>query len=132
MKRPEGVTVIAVLHILNAVMFGLFGLAILLIPVPVVWFNVTDATGRFWALFALGPAAAFIIAAGGLTLLAGVGLLRLQDGARWLTVALALLALPAFPVGSLIGALTLAYLLQPTTGQAFAHAPQPQPATIKR
>jgi hypothetical protein len=127
MKRPEGVTLIAALHILNAILFGAAALLILFVPVPIIWFNVTEAVGRFWSLYGLGIGITVFVVLGGLALLLGAGLLRLQDWARWLTIVLALIALPAFPVGSVVGALTIAYLVQPSIGEAFHPSAHPVP-----
>lgn len=69
-----------------------------------------------WGLF-IG-----LICLGAVSLLgfvAGWGLLRMQDWARWLSIGLALLGLPLFPIGSVAGALIIAYLLQSPVSEAF-------------
>ncbi|MCZ7570107.1 MAG: hypothetical protein M5U01_16190 [Ardenticatenaceae bacterium] len=54
MRRPDGVTVIAIYHFL-AVVIGLFGAcAIVVFAIIPVALNVREATGLFWSLFGLG------------------------------------------------------------------------------
>ena len=50
---------------------------------------------------------------------AGWALLKMQEWGRWLAIALAVLSLPGFPVGTAIGGLSLWYLLQPEVKDAF-------------
>ncbi len=119
MKRPDGVTIVAIYH-LFAGAFGLLGgCAILFFAVLPVIFSVQDAAGLFWALFGLGIALMATVGAGLIALLVAWGLLRLMPWARWAAIVLAAISLFAFPIGTIIGALIIWYLLQPEAQQAF-------------
>lgn len=118
MKRPVGVTLIAVWHLLNSALFALGALLIVILPASLLWLRAdrADSVWSLWGLF-IG-----LICLGAVSLLgfvAGWGLLRMQDWARWLSIGLALLGLPLFPIGSVAGALIIAYLLQSPVSEAF-------------
>lgn len=126
MRRPDGVTVIAIYHFLVGVL-GLFGAcAIVAFPIAAVVMNVDDPTALFWSLLGLGIG---LVAAGGFglaALLVGWGLLQLHNWARWAAIVLAIVQLPAFPIGTIIGGLIIWYLLQPEARQTFER-PSPTP-----
>lgn len=120
MKRPDGVTIIAIYHLFTGALGLLGGCAILVFAVLPVTLNVSDdPTALFWALFGLGIG--FLAAAGSgiVSLVAGWGLLQLRNWARWLTIVLSILGLFAFPIGTIIGALIIWYLLQDEARLAF-------------
>lgn len=122
MKRPDGVTIIAIYHFLSGALGLIGGCAILVFAVLPVVLNVEDPAGLFWALFGLGIG--FLVAAGSgiVSLIVGWGLLQLQNWARWVAIVLAVLGLCAFPIGTIIGALIIWYLLQDEARQAFEGA----------
>jgi hypothetical protein len=118
MKRPAGVTLIAVWHLLNGALFALGALLIVILPTPLLWLRA-DRAESVWPLWGLLIGVICLGAASLLGFVAGWGLLKMQDWARWLSIGLALLGLPLFPVGSLAGALIIVYLLQSPVSEAF-------------
>ena len=56
---------------------------------------------------------------GVVALVTGFGLLQLRNWARWVAVALAAVSLLAFPVGTIIGALVIWYMLSDKGKAAF-------------
>lgn len=120
MKRPDGVTLIAVGHLLNGALLALAALLMMILPLPLYASWITSNEGG-WSWPLLGSVLG-VLGLGGASLLgfvAGWALLKLQEWARWLTIGLALLSLPLFPIGSVAGALIIAYLLQPPINEAF-------------
>ena len=121
-KRPEGIVLLAIYHFLVAVPGIIIGLMILIIPVPAVVMSVNDAVGLTAALAGLALA---ILLSGGLGivyLIAGIGLLYMQNWARWLAIALAVLSLLVIPIGTVIGAIVLVYLFNEPVRQLFESA----------
>jgi hypothetical protein len=119
MKRPDGVTLIAVYEFLIAIP-GLIGLCgILVFAVPAILTGTEGIVDATAGLFALGIG--LLLVGGGtlLSVIAGWGLLRMKGWARWLTIALAAFSLLAFPIGTIIGALIIWYLLKDEVTQAF-------------
>ncbi len=119
MRRPDGVTVIAIWHFIQGVLSLMGACVILAIPIPAVLLNVDDAAGLFWAMFGLGIG---LVVTGGLgvfSLIIGWGLLELKEWARWIAIVLAVLSLPAFPIGTIIGGIIIWYLLQDEAREAF-------------
>lgn len=109
--RPDNVTLIAIYYFVVGGL-GLFGaLAIVLLAIVPVVLVVQDPVGLNVSLAALGlgmiTAGAFGIA----SVVVGFGLLRLRSWARWAAIVLAILGLCGFPIGTVIGALILIYLL---------------------
>jgi hypothetical protein len=60
----------------------------------------------------------------------GVGLWGMRMWARWLAVALSILSLFAFPIGSVIGGVTIWYLFQESTKDAFEAAGKPEESLL--
>jgi hypothetical protein len=118
--KPEGVILTAIYHFIIGLPFIMVGLILLLIPVPAVLFTVRDTLPLTLALIAIGFVIFFFILCGVIPIIAGIGLLRMRNWARWLAIAIALLSLPVFPIGTLTGALVLVYLLSDSVRQAFA------------
>jgi len=128
MKRPAGITLIAVWHLLNGALFALGALLVVVLPAPLLW-QGTDRVESFWPLWGLLIG---LICLGGASLLgfvAGWGLLRMHEWARWLSIGLALLGLPLFPIGSVVGALIIVYLLQSPVSEAFLDNTRARPLT---
>lgn len=115
MKRPDGVTLIAIWHFVVAVLF-LVGLCAMTIPFAAI----LTGPGQDIAvpIFALTLATLAIIVFGIAFLVVGWGLWRLKSWARAGAIVLAVLQLPGFPIGTVIGALTLWYLLSDPDAQA--------------
>ncbi len=129
-KRPDGITAIAIIEFVLAALFFIGALAILVIPVASVIAYSNDTTGLIAALFGLGIG---VLVTGGLgvfMIAAGIGLLRLKNWARVLTIVLAILLLPGFPIGTLLGVLALWYLFQDEVKSVFQGSGQaPTPPT---
>ena len=119
MKRPDGVTLIAAYHFLGGALGLLSGCAILFFAVLPVMLAVDDPVGLFWSLLALGLALVASLGAGIISLLIGWGLVDLKPWARWGAIILAFLSLLAVPIGTIIGALIIYYLLQDEARIAF-------------
>ena len=119
MRRPDGVTVIAIYELFTGAIGLLGGCAILVFAVLPVVFSVSDATGLFWALFGLGIALILALASGIVSVIVGWGLLQLMPWARWAAIVLAIFGLLAFPIGTIVGALVIWYLLKDEVRLAF-------------
>jgi len=61
----------------------------------------------------------FSVLAGALSLITGIGLLKMQNWARWLAIAQAMLSLLNFPIGTIISGIIILYLFAETTQAAF-------------
>lgn len=119
MRRPDGVTFIALWHFVVAGLF-LLGLCALTIPIIAVWSDTGDAGGAVIATIALAFAAVVILVFGGAFAVVGWGLWGLKEWARAAAIVLAVLQLPGIPIGTIVGALTLWYLLaDPDAKAAF-------------
>lgn len=122
MKRPEGITIIAVWHFVQA-FFLLIGVcALLAVPISGVFGEINDPIGEFWAGFGVTCGVVWLLITGIALVLSGWGLLRLKQWARWLTFVLAIFSLFAFPFGTVIGAVIIWYLLKDETRDAFEAA----------
>jgi hypothetical protein len=122
MKRPDGVTVIAVWNFVQA-FFLLIGVCSLLaIPVSGIFADIGDSTGEFWAYFGVTCGVIWLLITGIALVLAGWGLLGMKQWARWLTFVLAIFSLFAFPIGTVIGAVIIWYLLKGDVREAFEMA----------
>jgi len=120
MKRPDGVTVIAIYHFFTGAMGLIGGCAILVFAVLPAFLSLTDEpVGLFWAMLALGIAVLATFGSGIVSIIVGWGLLGLNNWARWAALVLAVLGLLAFPIGTIIGALIIWYLLQDEAKAAF-------------
>lgn len=118
---PEGLVLTAIYHFLVAIPGLLIGFIILAIPIPAVVMSIDDPVGLTAALVALSILALLIGGSGLLYLLAGFGLLRRWNWTRWLAIALGLLMALCVPVGTLIGAVVIIYLLSDEIRQVFVH-----------
>jgi hypothetical protein len=118
LQRPEGVTVIALYQFIAAL--GWFFLTVILVIyglVPVSF--LLDGIALYFSLATLILLTVIVFLAGVVNLWVGFGLWRLKNWARWATLALSLLRLVGFPVWTVIGGLSMAYLLTPQAQQAF-------------
>ncbi len=122
MKRPDGVTVIAVWNFVQAFFLLVGACYLLAIPVSGVFADIGDSTGEFWAYFGVTCGVIWFFISGIALILAGWGLLRLKQWARWLTFVLAIFGLFAFPIGTVIGAVIIWYLLKGDVREAFEMA----------
>lgn len=112
--RPAGLTMLGVIELLAAAAAAAMGAAI-------AWAFSSmpaDLASRVGFLM-WGSIGGFAVAAAVL-IAAGLGLLRLSGYARVLHVVLAVLALPALPVGTVAGMLLLAYFTKPGVRLLFS------------
>lgn len=110
MKRPDGVTLIAIWHFCVAV-FMLLGLCAVSVGLVAIWTSPGPQQDAIVGSLAIMFAMFVIIVVGAIFAAVGWGLWQLADWARIGALVLAILQLPGFPVGTVIGALTLWYLL---------------------
>jgi hypothetical protein len=108
MKRPEGVTMIAVWFFLLTLccVLGLGGLAIGLIS---VW-TESDAHGILYGTIGMLLAVFAVAAAGFAFAITGWGLWQLKSWSPGVAKVLAILQLIVIPFGTIAGILTLVYL----------------------
>ncbi len=119
MKRPDGVTIIAIADFLLAGLMTLGACAILMTMASIA--ATADGSGGepaiavgFISIGLLATVASVVV-----SLLAGWGLWKLKEWGRWLTIVLAIISLLGFPIGTLIGGLVIWYLLKPEVALAF-------------
>ena len=122
MKRPDGVTAIAVWYFVDAFFTLMIACTLIALPFSGVFDDIGDSTGYFWATFGVTCGVVFVLLSGIAALLAGWGLLRLKQWARWLAFILAIFGLFAFPIGTVIGVLIIWYLLKDEVREAFEAA----------
>jgi hypothetical protein len=75
------------------------------------------------AVLSLVSVPVFLIAAA--HAVAGWALLRMLEWGRWLAIGLGALSLPSFPLGTVIGAAAIWYLLLPEVRDVFLGGPVP-------
>lgn len=126
--RPDGVTLTAIWFLVGAV-FALLGTAaMLLFAFPAVLDEPTSGIDRYLPVAALSFASFVIVILGLADLVTAIGLLRLRPWGRILSFVLAAMGLLAFPVGTVVGALIIWYMLTDEAKRAFEAAPPPPSA----
>ena len=119
MKRPGGITAIAIWYLATGVLALLSFCALIGLPAFGFFSNVFEEAGLY-ALASLGLCfGVFFLLDAVLSLAAGWGMLKLQEWGRLLGIFLAIFTLFAFPVGTVIGAVILWYLFQREAKVAF-------------
>jgi hypothetical protein len=122
MKRPDGVTILAIYHYVMAGIVALVSCALVAVP-----FVVAAAVQAEPDAAPAVPIVAIVIAVAIVILLAiavgygvvGWGLWTLKPWARLGAIVLAVLGLLNVPLGTIIGVVTLWYLFQPEGRAAF-------------
>jgi hypothetical protein len=118
-KRTDGITLISIYHFAVAGFFMLGSLA-LAIPTLVMGFVVVlEDSGALIPMAALGFVGVVVLLLCLLHLVVGYGLWKMRGWARTAALALAIVSLFGFPIFTVIGALTLWYLLKPEIAQRF-------------
>ena len=120
MKRPGGVTAVAIWYLVTGVI-ALIAFCTL-VTLPAVGF-LSDIFGEFglYALATVGLCMAlFMLLDGVISLVAGYGLLKMREWGRFLGIFLAFFTLLAFPFGTIIGAVILWYLFSGDVKEVFA------------
>lgn len=121
-RRPDGVLLIALYHFLIAALLAIGICAVLAIPVIVAMAAAGDPDARtavpIVGLIMVGGAA-FLFVLAVANLVVGWGVWRMAEWARIAALVLAVLRLINFPIGTVIGALMIWYLVQPQVVAAF-------------
>ncbi|MGB8647820.1 MAG: hypothetical protein WCF84_21480 [Anaerolineae bacterium] len=128
MKRPDGVTIIALGDFLVGGMV-LLGACAILMSMATIAFAPGEAGGRMVAIGFVGIGLLATLAAAAMSLAAGWGLWRLREWGRWVTIVLAILMLLGFPFGTVLGGLMIWYLLKPEVARAFGASGPVVPST---
>lgn len=119
MKRPAGVTVIAAYHFFRVALMLLGIAALIALPFLVNVSAPGDRDAFVWTSFFSVIGIVFLGLALVVNLVVGLGLLRLKEWARITSIVLGVLRLLAFPIGTVIGVLTIWYLLQEHVSEEF-------------
>jgi hypothetical protein len=130
MKRPEGVSLVA-LYFFAMSIPSLIGACCLLVGAVTAGVNVQEF--QFGAVAGITASAIVLVLAFGLGILffvTAVGLWGMRMWARWLAVVISILSLFAFPVGTVIGAVTIWYLFQENIKDAFEAAGKPEESLL--
>lgn len=122
MKRPDGVTAIAVWYFVDAAFLLLGACTIIAVLFGVLSAIGNDQTAAFWTSFGMLCGVVFTIVTGIALFISGWGLLQMKSWARWLAIILAILSLFAFPIGTIIGIVIIWYLLKDDIKEAFEAA----------
>ncbi len=120
--NSEIVTLVAIGYFLIALPALIGGLVILAIPIPAVISSGVNGTGLFFSMFGLGLAVLATGGVGTLSLIAGWGLLARKEWARITALILGVVILPVFPIGTILGAVSIWCLLQDKVRQEFGAA----------
>ncbi len=119
-RRPDPVTLIAVYHFVVAALEFLAACALLIALIAIVATATRDdaAIGGF-IVSVIAMILGFLVLA---HVVVGWGLLQLKEWARWAAIAMGVLGLSNIPIGTLVGVLTIWYLLTPEGKGAFEAA----------
>ena len=120
MKRPDGITVLSVYHFLVAALSAM-GICVGFVFLLALAFSNQYVSPVVPILLGFGIVLSFILVLANAA--AGWALLKMLEWGRWLSVALGVLSLLLFPVGTIIGAVVIWYLLQPEVKDAFLSLP---------
>ena len=118
-RKPDGVILIAIYHFLCAIPAAVVSLALTFIIITVSLSSDSEMGGRAVAIATLSIFLLFSVIAGIISLITGFGLLKMQNWARWLAIAQAMLSLLNFPIGTIISGIIILYLFAETTQAAF-------------
>jgi len=130
MKRPEGVSLVA-LYFFAMSIPSLIAACCLL--TGTITAGVSVENFEFGAVAGITALVIVLILAFGLGFLlffTGLGLWGMRMWARWLAVAISILSLFAFPIGTVIGGVTIWYLFQEGTKDAFEAVGKPEESLL--
>ncbi len=126
--RDNGVTLIAIYHYTAALLYVL-ATAILAFPTLILAIvTVTEAPPAVFGMIAVGLVAAITMLLSLIHIIIGYGLWTLKHWARVAAMALAVVTLLAFPIGTAIGAVVLWYLMKSETAAQFETVQTPSSA----
>lgn len=115
--------VVAWLYIILGIL-GLLGAAIVFVAVAGGGLISGDRTAITVTTIVAVAVSGFLVLVSAPGIIAGVGLLNYQSWARILALILAVLNLPGFPTGTILGIYTLYVLLDDETSRVFAAPPK--------
>ena len=118
--RDDGITLLALYHFVlaGAFLLGTVALAIPALITAIV--GIFEDPGALIATAILGVIAFVLMTFCILILIIAYGLWTMRQWARVATIALAMLSLFAVPLGTIIGGLTIWYLIKPEVADQFA------------
>jgi len=119
MKRPDGVTAIAVWFFVEVLLALFISCLFSVLVFSGIINDINDPAGEFLVVFTLVCGGIFSLLFGLLSVFAGWGLLQMKQWARWMAIILGIFSLFAFPIGTVIGALIIWYLLKEDVREAF-------------
>ncbi|MEZ4616306.1 MAG: hypothetical protein R2867_12505 [Caldilineaceae bacterium] len=118
-QRTDGLTLVAGYHFLVAALF-LLGTLVMMIPTGILGIvSVVEDPDAMIAMFIVGIIAILTLGLCLLYLAVGYGLWTLKPWGRVAALALAVVSLFGFPIGTVTGGLTLWYLMQPEVAAKF-------------
>jgi hypothetical protein len=116
-RRPDGITALAILNFIGGGIGIIAALILLFIGLlPMLVLHAVPALAIL-ILFFIG--AVVVSAVSILAIFTAVGLMRMRNWARWVTIVLAILNLPLFPFGTVVGGLIIWYMLQDSVAVLF-------------
>jgi len=124
-ERPTGVTIVGILLILFGLLALLGGVMLMFVGtampgialIPEGTEGAEEAAGMFTAI--MGAMGVVMIVFGLLELLTGIFVLKGAGWARWIAIILGVLSLLSIPIGTIIGIVTIYFLLIDKKGKAF-------------
>jgi len=117
-KRSDAVTIIAAYHLAEAALF-LIGLACIAFAAFVILLTAIDTPDIGIPIMALGLAGCVLLLGLAADVAVGWGLLKLQNWARWGALVLSVFRLLGVPIGTIIGGVTIYFLLQDEASALF-------------
>jgi hypothetical protein len=123
MRRPDGVTIVSIVHFVEAGLFLLIACVLIMVPFIVSTATRGDAEAREIALPIVTVVMSILIGIfflyGAANAVIGWGLWQMQPWGRLGAIVLSVLRCLNIPVGTVIGGLILWYLFQPEAVEAF-------------
>jgi len=116
MKRSDGITVLSVYHFLVAALSAL-GVCASLGVLLILMLSRDWYAPDIYVVLGLAAVLSFIVMIAHAA--TGWALFKMLEWGRWLSIALSVLSLLLFPVGSIIGGVAIWYLLQPAVRDSF-------------
>jgi len=109
MRRPEGVTMVAIWFFIQA-SFALLGLGGMTIGFLGLWTGGGEYNDILFGTLGMILGVMLIVGAGAAFLATGLGLWRLKEWSRSAAIVLAVLQLLVIPIGTIAGIMILLYL----------------------
>jgi hypothetical protein len=120
MKKPELLVLIAIWEFLTALaaLCGIGAIAWAAFP----WVGFLWGVASAAAIFGIGIVMLFLIAYCGLGIAGGIGLITDREWGRVVSIVHAALSVLNIPIGTVIGILSIIYLVKPEVEEYFASA----------